>query len=524
MVREIKDRNLFSKLRSFSSSPFFIPVLFLLFLIITVPVITLITSNRVDIRQRAASQGLTSTINIEPGSGSVAPNQQFTADLVINGGGQPFNAAQADVSVGGNVTVQSVEIVPVEQGGCGFTFANQNATPSVSNLSFAGAILNGSSTQCTLFTVTLIAGNSGSGNISISNSQVKSSDDSAEIFLSSQNGLFTISTGNVPPLPQSVMYLSPNESTIVNGTEFAVEVRIDTNGQTVNAVESQISYPTALLDVVSIDDTSSDFNVAAEEEFSNGTINIAYGSITPKSGDILVTKVSFVSKASGIASVNFVNPKIISNVSNTDVLKNSINGTYTISASPTAPVTPTSAPTASPQPTSGPTSTPQPTSPPTSTPVPPTPTSALPTTTPVPNAPTLTLNSVPGATYKSTFTLSGAKSVNAESIFVNNTTQGVNYPSSTSWEYNAVLNLGVNSFAIYPQTSGGVKGITSNISIARYRTGDITGDNLIDLTDLSIFGSDWAKTSSFNNILSDMNDDGAVNLTDFSIFAKAYGN
>ncbi len=55
MVREIKGRNLLDKVKSSSKTPFFMPVLFLLFLVVTIPVITFITSRPIDIRQRAAT-------------------------------------------------------------------------------------------------------------------------------------------------------------------------------------------------------------------------------------------------------------------------------------------------------------------------------------------------------------------------------------------------------------------------------------------------------------------------------------
>ena len=326
MAHEVKERKLSERIRAFISTPFFIPVLFLLFLVITVPIITLVTSKPVDIRQRAASQGLTAKIMVEPEIGTVIPNQVFTADIVVDGGGQPFNAAQATIAVSSSLTVQAVSIPDVNSGGCNLTFANQSATPSVANLSFAGAILNGESQKCTVMTVTLRAGASGVGSIAISNSQVKSSDDNAEIFLASQNGTFTISSTPANPIPQSVLSFSPLNSSISNNQTFSIQVRINTNGQTVNGIESDITYPAGIFDVLSIDDTNSDFNVPAQEVIGNGTLNIAYGSITPKSGDLLVTTITLRAKAPGIADIIFVNPSVVSNISNTDVLKNFING------------------------------------------------------------------------------------------------------------------------------------------------------------------------------------------------------
>ena len=65
MVHEIKKRKLSVKFREFVSSPFFIPVLLLLFIVITLPIVYLVSSKPVDIRQRAAT-GPTATINATP--------------------------------------------------------------------------------------------------------------------------------------------------------------------------------------------------------------------------------------------------------------------------------------------------------------------------------------------------------------------------------------------------------------------------------------------------------------------------
>lgn len=64
MVREIKSRGLTGKLIGLGKNPFFIPILFLLFLVVTVPVVTVITQKQTDFEQRAASAEITETINI----------------------------------------------------------------------------------------------------------------------------------------------------------------------------------------------------------------------------------------------------------------------------------------------------------------------------------------------------------------------------------------------------------------------------------------------------------------------------
>lgn len=517
MVHEIKKRKFSVKFREFVSSPFFIPVLLLLFIVITLPIVYLVSSKPVDIRQRAAT-GPTATINATPPAGNVAPGQSFTVDLVIDGGGQIFNASQATVAVSSNLTVQSVNILPPASGGCNFTFANSDSAPSVSNLSFAGAILNGSSSTCTLYTVTLQANSVGTGSITITNGQVKSQVDNSEIFLSSQNAIYAISNTPPAPIAQSVMYLNPSSSSVSNGQNFSVDLKINTNGQSVNATETDIIFPSNLLSVVDVSSVNGDFATEAIKTVTNGKISVAYGSIAPKSGDLQVVKVNFQAINSGIADVTLENSSVVSSVSNTEVLKNTIGGVYTITgAGVTATTTPIPTATTAPQ---VPTATTAPQAP-SATPT----TAVQPTATPNPNAQlSVSISNTLTGTYTSTQTFMGTKSSNASSVFVNNSTSGVTYPSPTSWQVVIQLSSGQNTIAVFGQDTSGNKSNTVTTNMRLHRLADINGDDLIDLTDLSMFGTDWEKTGNFNHLLSDMNPDGVINLTDFSVFAKAYGN
>jgi hypothetical protein len=380
MVREIREPKLSKKLRDLASSRFFIPFALLLIVVLSVPVISLVTSKPVDIRQRAAPSTPTATMNISPTTGSVVVGQQFTISLVIDGGGQTFNAAGADITVSSNLSVQTLNIVPPASGGCNFTFVNANKTPKVSDPSFAGAILNGSSTNCTLMTLTLQANSAGTGTITLSKTSVKSYVSHQDTLLSYQNGSYTIGTGITPtstPVPTAVPTATPT------------------------------SIPPTL--------------------------------------------------------------------------------------------TPTVAPTATPIPTVTPTPTPIVVSPP-------------------------TINSMPTDTYQNILTLGGTKSLLTVGVYVNNSTTNVTYPTSTTWQYASTLIVGVNNFNVFGKDANGNSSSVISVAIDLHRVGDISGDNIIDLTDLSIFGSDWEKTGSFNSALSDMDGDNVVDLTDFSILAAVYGN
>jgi hypothetical protein len=227
----------------------------------------------------------------------------------------------------------------------------------------------------------------------------------------------------------------------------------------------------------------------------------------------------------GPASINISGAQVKAYSGHGEILLSVQNGSYNISvvATPTPTSVPaTPIPTATPLP---PTSTPLPTPLPTATPVPPTSTPIPPTSTPTPitYAPPA-IDSLPSNTYLGAITLSGSRDPALVEIFVNNSTVGVTYLSSTTWDYSASLAVGTNLFIVYGKDSLNNTSGSNSVIVQRHREADISGDNIIDLTDLSIFAVDWEKTELFENPLSDINSDGIVDLTDFSILAAAYGN
>ena len=229
-----------------------------------------------------------------------------------------------------------------------------------------------------------------------------------------------------------------------------------------------------------------------------------------------------------------------------EILNSLISGSYALTSpistpTPTSNPIPTNTPTPTPRPTSTPTPTPSPTLVPTSTPTPkptstptPTPTS-VPTSTPTPlptNVPTPTpttivlsvptFNSFPSDTYKTSLTLTGKKTQALSTIYVNSSLTGVTYPDSLSWSIPVSLVTGTNTFTVYGKDAGGNISPTGYLTIKVHSMGDINGDRVVDLSDLSLFGSDYENTGTLNSPLSDMNGDGAVDLTDFSIIAANY--
>lgn len=524
MVTEVRKLSLREKFKKLSRSPFFIPVTVALLVIISIIVAYFLLSKQQEIRSRAAGSP-TATIQATPASGTFSVGQQFTVNVVINGGGQTFNAAESAVTVSSNLTVQSLSLVSPSSGGCNFTFVNQASTPSVANPSFAGAILNGSASQCTLYTLTLQANALGTGTITFANSSVKAYVDASEILSSVTNGSYSISSLTPVPTtsptptpipPNSDLTFLPVTQQVTNGATFSIQIRVNTNGQFVNAFQTDVSYPSNLLNLVSISNTGADFTAFEDPNVTPppGSFSLISGSTTPKSGDLLIRTITFSAKATGTATVQFINPILASSITNTDVLKSFTNGVYTITtAVPTPTSTPVPTATSAPTPTA--TATPIPSV------IPPTPT---PTPTGVVTVQPPLIDPVAPATYNTAFTMTGTKLTTVTSVLVNGSATGVTLPTSTTWRFSGTLALGNNNFLVVGKDAAGNSSSPNTLTISLHRLGDINGDNVIDLTDVSIFGTDWKNTGTLNSILSDMNGDAVINLTDFSIIAKAYGN
>ncbi len=157
------------------------------------------------------------------------------------------------------------------------------------------------------------------------------------------------------------LYLSPASATIANGGNVTYTIKVDTGGQTVNAVQANLSYPASLFGAVTIDTISSAFSVQAENTASAGSIRIARATTAPVTGVVDLAKITFTASSAGSAVITWATGSaVVESVGNTDILGTSTGSTTTIS-SPTSPPPPTPPPTtpppATPPPTSGTTTT-----------------------------------------------------------------------------------------------------------------------------------------------------------------------
>jgi len=141
----------------------------------------------------------------------------------------------------------------------------------------------------------------------------------------------------------ATLSLSPSTGVYQSGSTFTVRVVVNTSSQAINAADATISFNPRELSVVSVNRTSSIFNLwVAEPTFSNsaGTISFSGGSpsgYTGSSGTVM--SVTFRVLGAGAARVNFGTGSVLANDGKgTNVLTTMNSGTYTLQAASAAPV------------------------------------------------------------------------------------------------------------------------------------------------------------------------------------------
>ncbi len=131
------------------------------------------------------------------------------------------------------------------------------------------------------------------------------------------------------------LYLSPSSGTYEVGSNFSVKVKVNSNGQAINAAEATLTFNPAEISVVSISKTGSIFSLWTQEPtFSNsgGKIVFSGGTPTPFTGTsgTLIT-ITFKAKISGSAQVSFSSGSVLAaDGKGTNILSNMNGGIYTL--------------------------------------------------------------------------------------------------------------------------------------------------------------------------------------------------
>ncbi len=136
----------------------------------------------------------------------------------------------------------------------------------------------------------------------------------------------------VPACSASTLYFYPIRKAIPLGQAQQVQLRLDTNGEQVNAFSAFITYPANLIDV-SLVGGSDAFSIVAEQSVSAGMIKLTRGSVAPVTGDVLLETLSVSGIHVGEAKMVFANGSAaprFSDSSDSLSLSRSIGGYYTV--------------------------------------------------------------------------------------------------------------------------------------------------------------------------------------------------
>jgi len=131
------------------------------------------------------------------------------------------------------------------------------------------------------------------------------------------------------------------------GDTIDVSVRINSEGQTVNAAQGIVEYPSSILQVAGVDHSNSVFNIWAQEptvNTSTGEISFLGGSTNAFSGTSLyILDLKFLVRGTGVATLNFANAGVTAgDGTGANILSSSTPISFTIGGSNIVPTTATS--------------------------------------------------------------------------------------------------------------------------------------------------------------------------------------
>jgi hypothetical protein len=165
---------------------------------------------------------------------------------------------------------------------------------------------------------------------------------SAFVIIFAAVGGYVLLTSKALPNPPTVYTTTPASFMPINNS-FSVQVRENSSTNPVNAVQANLSYPTTLLTLVSVDLTGTAFTTTAQNTSGGGSIQLGLGTCggcAAPTGDQLVATLNFKTNTTGgAASVAFVNGTLlVSSTSNTDLLGSlSQTAGFTVNVDTTAP-------------------------------------------------------------------------------------------------------------------------------------------------------------------------------------------
>lgn len=148
----------------------------------------------------------------------------------------------------------------------------------------------------------------------------------------------------------AILSISADKGSVGIGDEVNIDVKVDTEGVSINAAQGTISFPSNILEATKVDRSNSAFNFWIEEPIfsnSNGTASFIGGVANGISGKSLqIFRLTFRAKSAGLAEFSFSDAAVTSSDgSGTNVLRR-MGGTVVNVGAESFVSTPTPTPTA----------------------------------------------------------------------------------------------------------------------------------------------------------------------------------
>ena len=157
---------------------------------------------------------------------------------------------------------------------------------------------------------------------------------------------FVFGLANETKAANASLYLSPSTGSYTTGNTFLVQLKVNSGGVAINAVDGTLIFNPDKLEVISISKTDSVLSLWVQDPtFSNslGTINFAGGKPSPGYSGAAgtVINITFRARTAGTATLTFAAGSVLADDGKgTNILSSLGSGSYTLSGKTVTPITP----------------------------------------------------------------------------------------------------------------------------------------------------------------------------------------
>jgi hypothetical protein len=150
--------------------------------------------------------------------------------------------------------------------------------------------------------------------------------------------LFFLNSGKVYAQNASLSF-SPASTTVIVSQTVTITVMVDSGGENISGVTADFTYPSNLLEFVSIDSANSEFSVEAEADHVTGTVflsrAVSGGNTFNGTGE--VSRVTFRGLSNGTSTLTFTDDTLVTSSGEDDILGTRSTGTIIVNTTGTIP-------------------------------------------------------------------------------------------------------------------------------------------------------------------------------------------